>query len=79
VFEAKTVAIALKELIQNRGLLTLMEAEQQHCCYCNILLQATITGKRATPDGEACSDCYYENLGEGVEKHPIVSGPVRRG
>ena len=79
MFEAKTVAIALKELIQNRGLLTLMEAEQQHCCYCNVLLQETITGKRKTPGGEACSDCYYEKLGEGVEQHPIVSGRVRRG
>ena len=79
MFEAKTVAIALKQLIQNRDLLVQMEAEQQHCCYCDVLLQETITGKRPTPNGEACSDCYYEKLGEGVEQHPIVSGRVRRG
>ena len=73
------MAIPLKQLIQNRDLLTQMEAEQQHCSYCGVLLQETITGKRPTPDGEACSDCYYEKLGAGIEEHPIVSGRVRRG
>lgn len=24
-------------------------------------------------------DCYYEELGEGIEKHPICSPSVRRG
>ena len=73
------MAITLKELIQNRDLLTQMEAEQQRCPYCGVVLQETITGKRPTPKGEACSDCYYEQLGEAVEQHPIVSGRVGRG
>ncbi len=73
------MAITLKELIQNRDLLTRMEAEQQRCPYCGVVLQETITGKRPTPKGEACSDCYYEQLGQAVEQHPIVSGRVGRG
>jgi len=73
------MAIALKELIQNHNLLAEIEGEQQRCCYCDVLLQETIAGKRQTPDGRACSDCYYEKLGEGVEENPIVSGRVRRG
>ena len=73
------MAIALKKLIKDRSILAAMDAEQQHCCCCGVLLQETITGKRRTPEGEACSDCYYEKLGEGVEQNPIVSGRVRRG
>jgi hypothetical protein len=73
------VAITLKQLIQNRKLLAQMESEQQRCPYCGVVLQETITGKRPTPKGEACSDCYYEQLGEAVEQNPIVSGRVGRG
>jgi hypothetical protein len=73
------VAITLKDLIEDRSKLATLGGDQQHCCQCGVLLQETITGKRKTPDGEACSDCYYEQLGDLVEQHPVVSGRVRRG
>jgi hypothetical protein len=79
MFEAKTVAIPLKELIEHRSILLSIESTQQCCCYCGVLLQETITGRECVPKGEACSVCYYEKLGEGVEEHPVVSGRVRRG
>lgn len=71
------MVITLKKLIAERG--RAKAKHGQRCPYCGILLQETITGKRRAPDGDACSDCYYEELGEGVERHPIVSGRVRRG
>jgi hypothetical protein len=70
------MAIPLKELIENPDLLS---KEGLRCPHCGVLLQETITGKRWEGDHEVCSDCYYEKLGEAIEKHPIVSGRVRRG
>lgn len=73
------MAITLKELIEDRTKLASLGGNQRHCCRCGVLLQETVTGRRKTPGGEACSDCYYEELGEIVEQHPVVSGRVRRG
>ena len=73
------MAIAIKQLIEHRSLLPGIEANRQCCCYCGVLLQETITGRECAPKGEACIDCYYEELGEGVEQHPVVTGRVRRG
>ena len=54
-------------------------ALKERCCYCGVLIDEPITGRECAPEGEACSDCYYDKLGEGVEQHPIVSGRVGRG
>jgi hypothetical protein len=73
------MAIALTELIENPNMVDELVQAREHCAYCGIELQESITGKRKAPKGQACSDCYYEQIGEGVEQHPIVSGKVRRG
>jgi hypothetical protein len=73
------MAISLKALIDDRAKLASLRLDTQKCPYCDVVLQETITGKRPTPKGFACSDCYYEQLGEGVERHPIVTARVRRG
>ena len=73
------MAIALTELIKNPKRVDELVQFQSTCAYCGIPLQETITGNRKTPKGRACSDCYYEQIGEGIEQHPIVSGKVRRG
>ncbi|WCJ58052.1 hypothetical protein NXS98_09965 [Fontisphaera persica] len=73
------MAIPLKNLMAEGKGLSLVGSDEQRCCYCNVLLQETITGKRKTPEGEACSDCYYEKLGAGVEQHPLICGRVGRG
>jgi hypothetical protein len=73
------MAIALTELIEHPEKVDELVQAQEHCAYCGVLLQETITGNRKTPRGRACSDCYYEQIGEGIEQHPIVSGKVRRG
>lgn len=73
------MALYLKDLIKNPRLLDDLRTEQPRCCNCDVELQETITGKRSTPKGEACSDCYYELLGELIEQHPIVSAGFRRG
>lgn len=48
------------------------------CSKCDVELQETLTGKRDTPLGPACSDCYFDQLGAEVEKSPIGSAGVRR-
>ncbi len=73
------MAITLKELIADRSKLAMLDGDQQHCCSCGILLLETITGKRKTPEGEACSDCYYDQVGDLIEQYPIVSGRLHRG
>jgi len=52
---------------------------RQQCPFCGVALQETVTGKRPTPKGDACADCYFGEISEGLEIHPIASGRVRRG
>jgi hypothetical protein len=73
------MAIALTDLIENPERVDKLVQEQSSCAYCGILLQESITGSRKTPKGQACSDCYYEQMGAGIEENPVVSGKVRRG
>lgn len=73
------MAIALTELIKNPSKLDEIRPPQGKCAYCGVLLQETITGNRPTPEGPACSDCYFEHIGAGIEQDPIVSGKIRRG
>ncbi len=73
------MAIYLKDLDDNPQLLQQLREHQPRCPYCNVVLQETVTGKRPTPKGDACSDCYYGLLGEAIEDHPIASGGNRRG
>ena len=71
--------ISLADLIKDPKRLDVLRLETRKCPYCGVVLQETITGKRPTPRGFACSDCYYEQIGEIVEQHPIVTARVRRG
>jgi hypothetical protein len=70
--------IFLKDLLQDPQLLRQAPFAQQKCCKCGVVLQETITGKRPTPTGDAC-DCYYDELGVEIERHPIASAGIRRG
>jgi hypothetical protein len=73
------MVLLLKDLAENPELLDAVWANQESCRKCGVALQETITGKRKTPAGAACSDCYYELLGEVIEQHPIASAGKRRG
>lgn len=73
------MTIYLKDLVDKPELLEQLRQNQLRCAYCGVVLQETITGKRPTPKGSACSDCYYGLLGEAIEEHPIASGGNRRG
>ena len=73
------MAIYLKDLGENPRLLEELCGQQPKCVYCDVRLQETVTGKRRTPDGEACSDCYYDKLGSAIEQNPIRSAGIRRG
>lgn len=73
------MAIYLKDIVEDPAVLDKLRTEQALCRNCGVKLQETITGKRHTPKGDTCSDCYYEMLGEMIEDHPIASGGIRRG
>jgi hypothetical protein len=73
------MAMYLRNLVENPKLLEALRQTQPHCPYCGVMLQVTITGKRPTLKGDACSDCYYGLLGEAIEDHPIAFGGSRRG
>ncbi|MBI4027618.1 MAG: hypothetical protein HY360_21710 [Verrucomicrobia bacterium] len=73
------MTIYLRDLLEKPELLEDLCSDQQKCSGCGIMLQETITGKRQTPGGYACSDCYYEQLGEEIERRPIASAGIRRG
>jgi hypothetical protein len=73
------MGLALKDLIKNPASLRASLGQSQCCSHCGVILHEAITGKRHTPGGISCSDCYFDQLGEGVEQHPITSGqPPRR-
>jgi hypothetical protein len=71
--------IYLKDLLDNRNLLKDLRNNQQKCCRCGVVLQETVTGKRKVPEGHACSDCYYGDFDEELDRHPIGSAGIRRG
>lgn len=49
------------------------------CSKCGEPMGPRVDGKRPTLDGkEVCDDCYHDELGSFVEKHPI-STPGRHG
>lgn len=66
------MTVYLKDLFENPQIFG--DLARERCAICNVALQETLTGKRPTPTGPACSDCYYEKLGEELEKHPVGEG-----
>lgn len=41
------------------------------CTACKKPLEFETTGMQKTSEGYMCDDCYFERLGEEVEKHPL--------
>jgi hypothetical protein len=70
--------IYLKDVVADPSLIE-RSLKCERCCTCGLELQETITGKRKMPNGYACSDCYYAELGEEIERHPLASAGIRRG
>lgn len=53
------------------------------CDKCSVPLQSFITGREFIKDEsgnelQICSDCYYDMLGDEIDKHPIISPSLRR-
>jgi len=67
------MAIPLRDIIDNPKLLDELISSKDKCCYCKTPLSTTLTGKIEISLGMCCSDCYFEKLGEEIEKHPIVN------
>ncbi|WP_166145859.1 hypothetical protein [Methylosinus sp. RM1] len=49
------------------------------CVSCGIPLQESITGNRHCAEGFVCSDCYFDDFGEELDRHPIATLRVVRG
>ena len=43
------------------------------CKICEVILDFEITGLQQITEGYLCDDCYFESMGEEIEKHPIIS------
>jgi hypothetical protein len=61
--------VKLSEL--NHANIDRLKQKPNRCPYCGNPITYS-TGRRMTPRGMACEDCYYEQLGNLVEQHPIV-------
>ncbi|MEK7134146.1 MAG: hypothetical protein AAB819_00225 [Patescibacteria group bacterium] len=49
-------------------------------CGCGNPLEPRVDGKRPTINGaEVNQDCYYGDISDVLEKHPIGGGGIRRG
>ena len=49
------------------------------CPDCGIPLQETLTGCRPTVRGHVCTDCYFIEMGDHVDSHPIGIPRMHRG
>lgn len=49
------------------------------CHKCKTPIRESVTGCRRLHDGKyACSDCYFEDLGDALEAFPILPPRIRR-
>jgi len=71
------MAIPMKDLINGTAQIPIWDGPR--CHYCGIPIFTMITGKQYVGKNLACDDCYYTELGKGIEEYPITSGRVRRG
>lgn len=75
------MAITAKQLLEHPELLEKLRTTGIGRC---VICQQPITGihpdeVRMVRDGPVHDDCYFEEMGNEVEKHPIRSPRVRRG
>jgi len=47
--------------------------QEESCTYCPHPIPPHETGLYSTADGASCSDCYFKDFGEEIEKHPIYN------
>jgi hypothetical protein len=43
----------------------------ERCAGCDCKLSGFVTGKNPIPKGTVCDDCYYGEMGEELDAHPI--------
>jgi hypothetical protein len=48
------------------------EDRLNRCACCNVVLRESVTGIRKTPDGCVCSDCYWRELSDEIERLPAM-------
>ncbi len=49
------------------------------CVRCGTVLRESVTGIRTTPDGCVCSDCYWRELSDEIERVPPSVPRMHRG
>lgn len=54
-------------------------AHLQACGRCKQALRGAITGRRKIGNEYVCSDCYFEEFGNELEKHPLFVPRKRMG
>ena len=73
------MAIPLKDLFDKNH--PFWKREDEKCPKCQHPLEGLMSGDELLEILQRgyCDDCYYEAMGEEIEKHPICSPRVRRG
>jgi hypothetical protein len=73
------VTISGKKLLNMKAEEMFDKLQPTKCARCGVSLHETTTGCRKVKGGCVCSDCYFKDLSEEVEKHPIGVPRMHRG
>ncbi len=66
---AELASIDLSKLLPTHG---------QQRCSCGVELRNSTTGIHRTKTGLRCTDCFYDELSEIIDQHPIGTPGLRR-
>jgi recombinational DNA repair protein (RecF pathway) len=73
------MAMSLEEFARTPVRDLVPRTKDSHCCDCGTLLQESSTGNHPTETGCLCSDCFYAQIGDLIDRHPLGAPHARRG
>ncbi len=53
---------------------TVEQSGDTKCVKCKVLIVESTTGIQQVAEGYMCDDCFYQALGDEIDKHPIGPG-----
>lgn len=71
------MAIALAQYLANADRRDREKGSIEQCTTCGVPLQEAINGYRTVGNGAKCSDCYFADISDMIDQHPIGK-PIAR-
>lgn len=71
------MAIALAQYLADADRRDRENGSMETCSSCRVPLQEAIRGYRPVADGAKCSDCYFCEISDLIDQHPIGK-PIAR-